>query len=157
MSDIADRAGRGDLSFLDPETLQEWGVAQRWFGSKSRQVSGLDVLQGVPLRGEEPLLVLALVSAQLPAGTHVLSHLPPGRYEYEGRLGDWTLGILQQYLKGARDGWDLAVSEDGEDPDRLIESLDDLGAVTGRMHSVLGSDSGDLAFAPDEPTDEGLA
>jgi trehalose synthase-fused probable maltokinase len=90
---------------------------------------------------------------------HGFENIAPlaGWYEYEGRLVDSTLGILQQYLKGARDGWDLAVSEDGEDPDRLIERLEDLGAVTGRMHSVLGSDSGDLAFAPDEPTDEGLA
>jgi trehalose synthase-fused probable maltokinase len=278
MSEIPDLARRGDLSFLDPETLQEWVVAQRWFGSKSRQVSALEVLQGVPLRSDEPLLVLALVSARFPAGTHDLYQLPlglrpasdnwdkgviaevdgwtvydalvdpvhgrellermrhssvaaaddgtlafrwagdsaepngspevrpigveqsnssmvfgdalvlksfrrlepgvnpelellrfldehgfeniaplAGWYEYEGRLVDSTLGILQQYLKGARDGWDLAVSEDGEDPDRLIERLEDLGAVTGRMHSVLGSDAGDLAFAPDEPTDEGLA
>jgi trehalose synthase-fused probable maltokinase len=80
-----------------------------------------------------------------------------GWYAYEGRLVDSTLGILQQYLAGARDGWDLAVSEDGEDPDRLIDTLDDLGAVTGRMHSVLGSDAGDPAFAPDEPSDEALA
>jgi trehalose synthase-fused probable maltokinase len=278
MSDVPDLARRGDLSFLDPEVLQEWVVAQRWFGSKSRQVSGLEVLQALPLRTEEPLLVLALVSARFPAGTHDLYQLPiglrpasenwdtgvitevdgwtvydalvdpvharellermrqssvtpaddgalafrwtgdsiepnstdevrpigveqsnstmvfgdalvlkafrrlepgvnpelellrfldqhgfeniaplAGWYEYEGRLVDSTLGILQQYLKGARDGWDLAVSEDGEDPDRLIEQLEDLGAVTGRMHSVLGSDSSDLAFAPDEPTDEGLA
>src|SRR5258706_9415881 len=97
MSDIADRAGRGDLSFLDPETLQEWVVAQRWFGSKSRQVSGLDVLQGVPLRGEEPLLVLALVSARFPAGTHDLYQLPLGlRPASEG----WDKGVIDEV-----DGW----------------------------------------------------
>ena len=34
-----------------------------------------------------------------------------GWYEWEGRLLDATLGILQQYLAGARDGWELALDE----------------------------------------------
>ena len=277
MSEVRDRAGRGDLSFLDPDMLQEWVVGQRWFASKSRQVSALEVLQGVPLRDSEPLMTLALIAARFPAGTHDLYQLPigirhedegwdegviavvdgwtvydgltdpvlarellermrdgsvaraggstlsfrwangaepagdsdvrpmgveqsnssmvfgdalvlksfrrlepgvnpelellrfldehgfaniaplAGWYEYEGRLVDSTLGILQQYLPGARDGWSLAVEEDGEDPDRLVEQLEALGEVSGRMHSVLGSDSANPAFAPDEPSDEGLA
>jgi maltokinase len=277
MSDVLELAKRGDISFLDPELLQQWVVAQRWFGAKSRQVSALEVLQGVPLRDEEPLLVLALVSARFPAGTHDLYQLPlgirpaadgwdqgviaevdgwtvydgltdpvharelldrmrdssvaraggstltfhwangagperdpdvrpmgveqsnssmvfgdalvlksfrrlepginpelellrflgdhdfaniaplAGWYEYEGRLVDSTLGILQQYLAGARDGWSLAVDDDGEDPVRLVDQLEALGEVTGRMHSVLGSDSGDPAFSPDEPSGEALA
>src|SRR4051794_34946619 len=277
-AEVRDLAARGDLSFLDPEVLQQWVVDQRWFGSKSRQLSALEVLQGVPLRDDEPLLVLALVAARFPSGTHDLYQLPlgirhadegwdkgvvaevdnwtvydaltdpvhaqellkrmrdssvaraggstltfrwagstadlngptdvrpmgveqsnssmvfgdalvlksfrrlepgvnpelellrfldqhgfqniaplAGWYEYEGRLVESTLGILQQYLKGARDGWALAVEPDGEDPDRLIEQLVDLGAVTGRMHSVLGSDASDSAFAPEEPTDGSLA
>ncbi len=32
-----------------------------------------------------------------------------GWYEYEGRLLDATLGILQEYLAGARDGWELTL------------------------------------------------
>ncbi|HYZ27678.1 MAG TPA: phosphotransferase [Thermoleophilaceae bacterium] len=270
-------AGRGDLSFLDPEALQEWVVNQRWFGAKGRTVSSLEVLQAVPLRNDEPLLVLALIAARYAAGTHDLYQLPigirhrdegwdegviaevegwtvydglkdpvlgrellqrmrdssvaraggstltfrwlgrsdlngandvrpigveqsnssmvfgdslvlksfrrlepgvnpelellrfldahgfaniaplAGWYEYEGRLVESTLGILQEYLKGARDGWSLAVEEDGEDPDRLIDQLTELGGVTGRMHSVLGSDASDPAFAPEEPTTEALA
>jgi maltokinase len=275
-TEIRELAGRGDLSFLDPELLQEWVVGQRWFGSKGRQVSALEVLQAVPLRDDEPLLVLAMIAARFPSGTHDLYQLPigvrhadegwdrgviaqtgnwtiydgltdpelarellqrmrqesvaraggstltfrwthgpdvnggevrpmgveqsnssmvfgdalvlksfrrlepgvnpelellrfldrhefeniaplAGWYEYEGRLVESTLGILQQYLKGARDGWSLAVDPDGEDPDKLIEQLDALGVVTGRMHSVLGSDASDPAFAPEEPTDESLA
>jgi maltokinase len=277
-AEVREFAARGDLSFLEPELLQEWVVRQRWFGAKGRSVSGLEVLQAVPLRDEEPLLVLALIAARYPTGAHDLYQLPlgirhadegwdkgvvaevdnwtiydaltdpvhaqellkrmrdssvaraggstltfrwagaaadlngsidvrpmgveqsnssmvfgdalvlksfrrlepgvnpelellrfldqhgfqniaplAGWYEYEGRLVESTLGILQQYLKGARDGWALAVEPDGEDPDRLIEQLVDLGAVTGRMHSVLGSDASDQAFAPEEPTDESLA
>jgi maltokinase len=275
-AEVRELATRGDLSFLDPEALQNWVVDQRWFGAKGRTLSGLEVLQGVPLRDDEPLLVLALVAARFPAGTHDLYQLPigirhadegwdqgviaevgswtlydglsdpelarellrrmreqsvaraggstltfrwtegpdlngaevrpigveqsnssmvfgeelvlksfrrlepgvnpelellrfldthgfeniaplAGWYEYEGRLVESTLGILQQYLKGARDGWALAVEPDGEDPDALIGDLDELGGVTGRMHSVLGSDASDPAFAPEEPTDESLA
>jgi maltokinase len=275
-AEVREHASRGDLSFLDGDALQEWVIGQRWFGAKGRTVSALEVLQGVPLRDEEPLLILALIAARFPAGTHDLYQVPigirhsdegwdrgviaevggwtvydgltdpelarellrrmreesiaraggstltfrwmdgpelngadirpmgveqsnssmvygdalvlksfrrlepginpelellrflhghgfeniaplAGWYEYEGRLVESTLGILQQYLKGARDGWSLAVEPDGEDPDRLIEQLDELGGVTGRMHSVLGSDASDSAFAPEEPTDESLA
>jgi maltokinase len=275
-AEVREFAGRGDLSFLDPELLQEWVVAQRWFGAKGRQVSALEVLQAVPLRDDEPLLVLAMIAARFPSGTHDLYQVPigirhadegwdkgviaqaagwtiydgltdpdlarellkrmreesvaraggstltfrwsqgpklngaevrpmgveqsnssmvfgdrlvlksfrrlepgvnpelellrfldqhqfkniaplAGWYEYEGRLVESTLGILQEYLKGARDGWSLAVDEDGEDPDRLIEQLDELGVVTGRMHSVLGSDASESAFAPEEPSDDTLA
>jgi maltokinase len=276
-TEVRQLAARGDLSFLDPELLQEWVVAQRWFGAKGRQVSALEVLQAVPLREDEPLLVLAMIAARFPTGAHDLYQLPigirhadegwdkgviaeagkwtiydgltdpelarellrrmreqsvaraggstlmfkwangnelnganevrpmgveqsnssmvfgetlvlksfrrlepgvnpelellrfldghgfeniaplAGWYEYEGRLVESTLGILQRYLKGARDGWSLAVEPDGEDPERLIEELDALGVVTGRMHSVLGSDAGEPAFAPEEPSDETLA
>ena len=276
-AEARDSAVRGDLSFLDPEALQEWVVSQRWFGAKGRSVSSLEVLQGVPLRDQEPLLVVALIAARYAAGTHDLYQLPIGMrhrdegwdkgviadvegwtvydgltdpvlarellqrirqssvaraggstltfrwadriglngandvrpigaeqsnssmvfgeslvlksfrrlepgvnpelellrfldghgfesiaplagwYEYEGRLVESTLGILQEFLKDARDGWSLAVEEDGEDLDRLIDGLADLGGVTGRMHSVLGSDASDPAFAPEEPTSETLA
>jgi maltokinase len=275
-AEVRDQAARGDLSFLEDEALQEWVIGQRWFGAKGRTVSHLEVLQGVPLRDDEPLLILALIAARFPTGTHDLYQLPigirhadegwdrgviaevgnwtvydgltdpelarellkrmreqstaraggstltfrwmhgpelngaeirpmgveqsnssmiygdelvlksfrrlepgvnpelellrfldthefeniaplAGWYEYEGRLVESTLGILQQYLKGARDGWALAVEPDGEDPDKLIEQLDELGVVTGRMHSVLGSDASDPAFAPEEPTDGSLA
>jgi maltokinase len=275
-AEVRDLASRGDLSFLDQDALQEWVVGQRWFGAKGRAVSALEVLQGVPLRADEPLLVLALIAARYPAGTHDLYQLPigirhadegwdrgviaevgnwtlydgltdpelarellrrmreesvaraggstltfrwtegpelngvevtpmgveqsnssmvfgdalvlksfrrlepgvnpelellrflkehgfeniaplAGWYEYEGRLVESTLGILQEFLKGARDGWALAVEADGEDPEVLIEQFEALGVVTGAMHSTLGSDASEPAFAPEEPTDESLA
>ena len=45
-----------DLSFVEEETLREWLVSQRWFGSKSRDVSHIDIAEVVPLRAEAPLL-----------------------------------------------------------------------------------------------------
>ncbi|MGH2967946.1 MAG: maltokinase N-terminal cap-like domain-containing protein [Solirubrobacteraceae bacterium] len=80
-----------------------------------------------------------------------------GWYDFEGRLVDATLGILQQYLAGARDGWELALDELASDPERLLVRLRALGDVTGALHSALGSEASDPAFAPDEPSAESLS
>jgi maltokinase len=86
-------------------------------------------------------------------------HIAPlaGWYEYEGRLVDATLGILQEFLSNGRDGWELALDELGTDPDTFLERLAALGRVSGEMHTALGSDSQDPAFAPDEPSSEALS
>jgi trehalose synthase-fused probable maltokinase len=279
MADIAASVAAGDLSFIEEAPLHEWVVDQRWFASKSREVASLNVLEAVALREEAPLLVLALVEARFPAGTHELYQLPlglrpaeegwservicevggwtlydaladgahgrallhlmrgsrdvsaeegtlsfrwaesagagvggtvdvrpvgveqsnssivfgedlilkafrrvepgvnpelellrflsthgfehiaplAGWYAYEGRLLDATLGILQEYLAGAQDGWELALGEIASDPEAFLERLRALGDVTGRMHSALGSDSSEPAFAPEEPSTEALA
>jgi predicted trehalose synthase len=268
-----------DLAFLEGPQLQEWMIAQRWFGSKSRDVSHVDVVEAVELRSDAPRLVLALVEAVFSAGTHetyqvplglrpsgegwservILSHegwtvydgladpafgrellhrmrsasevtvpdgilefrwaagaeaglggtvdvrpvgveqsnssivfgeelilkafrrVEPGEnpelellrflsargfpniaplagwYEFEGRLVDATLGILQAFLAGARDGWELALDELVSDPEGLLERLQGLGEVVGDMHTALGSDASDPAFAPDEPSVESLS
>jgi len=80
-----------------------------------------------------------------------------GWYEFEGRFIDATLGILQEFLAGARDGWELALEEVGSDPDAFLERLRALGEVTGDLHTCLGSDNGNPDFAPDEPSQEALS
>ena len=267
-----------ELDFLDLERLQEWVVEQRWFASKTRQVTGFEVLESVTLREDEPKLVLALVSAKFPSGTHDLYQLPlglrraderwsdgviydsgdwtvydalvdpiharellerirssaeapvddgafsfrsvdgaaardadgdvrpmgveqsnssmvfgdalvlksfrrlepgvnpelellrflqgrgfdniaplAGWYEYGGRLMESTLGILQGFLAGAQNGWELALREVASAPERFLERLGPLGEVSGRMHTALGSDAGDPAFAPEEPGPEAIS
>ena len=279
MADVAERVAAGDLSFIEEGPLHEWVVQQRWFASKSRDVASLNVLEAVSLRDDPPMLVLALVEARFPAGTHELYQLPlglrpaeegwgervicevegwtlydaladpahgrellhlmrgsrdvnaaegtmvfrwaasagaglagtvdvrpvgveqsnssivfgeeqilkafrrvepglnpelellrflsvhgfehiaplAGWYAYEGRLMDATLGILQEYLAGAQDGWELALAEISSEPEAFLDRLRALGEVTGRMHAALGSDSSDPAFAPEEPSTEALA
>jgi len=85
---------------------------------------------------------------------HGFEHIAPlaGWYEFSGPRIEATLGVAQAFIAGGRDGWELAL----EDPEGFLERVHDLGAVTGRMHSVLASDSLDAAFAPEEPTDEAL-
>jgi maltokinase len=279
MTDVPALVAAGDLSFLDADALNEWIVAQRWFASKTRQVDHIAIASAVPLRTEAPLLVLCLVEARFPSGTHEtyqvplglrpseegwsdraildadgwtvydaladpahgrellhrmrsntevqveqdefafrwaqsagaglggtvdvrpvgveqsnssvvfgeelilkafrrvepginpelellrflsargFPHIAPlaGWYEVEGRLIDATLGILQEYLAGARDGWELTLDELGRDPDAMLDRLQALGGVVGEMHAALGSDSSDPAFCPDEPSTEALA
>src|SRR3954447_24024159 len=69
----------GDLAFLDERVLNEWIVAQRWFASKTREVSHIEIIDAVTLRGESPQLVLCLVEARFPVGTHETYQVPPGR------------------------------------------------------------------------------
>ena len=76
-----------------------------------------------------------------------------GWYEYSGELMQATLGIMQEFIGGARDGWELAL----DDPAGVLARIPDLGAATGEMHSVLASDTADSAFAPVEPSAEALS
>jgi maltokinase len=80
-----------------------------------------------------------------------------GWYQYEGELMDATFGVVQRFVPDARDGWELALDELRDDPERFVGRLRELGAVIGRMHTVLASDPTDPAFAPEEPSDESLA
>jgi predicted trehalose synthase len=268
-----------DISVLDEGTLREWIVAQRWFGSKAREVAQIELAECVPLREEVPQLALALIEARFGEGTHETYQVPlglrpaeegwdervigeaegwtiydaladpatgrellhrmrsgsqetveegtlrfrwaasagsalggtvdvrpvgveqsnssivfgealilkafrrvepgvnpelellrflsergfpniaplAGWYEFEGRFIDATLGILQEYLAGARDGWELALEEVGTDPDGFLERLRALGEVTGDLHTVLGSENANPDFAPDQPSHEALS
>src|SRR3954451_3491401 len=238
-----------DISVLDEGTLREWIVAQRWFGSKAREVATIEISQCVPLREEVPQLALGGVEARFGEGTHETYQVPlglrpaeegwaervfgeaegwaaydaladratgrellhrmrsgsqetvevgtlrfrwaasagaelggtvdvrpvgveqsnssivfgealilkafrrvepgvnpelellrflsergfpniaplAGWYEFEGRLIDATLGILQEYLAGVRNRWDLALAEVGSDPEGFLDRLRPLG------------------------------
>src|SRR6266566_3935060 len=80
-----------------------------------------------------------------------------GWYAYLGRPMDATLGVLQQYVRNGRDGWELALDELKSAPERFLTRLRRLGQVTGHMHTVLGADPSDPNFAPEEPSTEALS
>jgi maltokinase len=86
-------------------------------------------------------------------------HIAPiaGWFQYDGRLMDATLGVLQEYLAGATDGWDLALDALSSDPEAFLAQVHALGVVTGEMHSALGSEGSDPAFAPEEPSGEAIS
>jgi maltokinase len=89
---------------------------------------------------------------------HGFDNAPPlsGWYSYSGGPMSATLGLLQEYVADGRDGWELALEEISDAPERFLSRLERLGRVTGEMHAVLASDSTDPAFAPEEPSVESL-
>ena len=89
---------------------------------------------------------------------HEFANIAPlgGWYAYSGGPLGATLGILQQFVSGGIDGWELALDEIGDRSDEFLERLRRLGEVTGEMHSVLASDPNDPAFAPETPSVEAL-
>jgi trehalose synthase-fused probable maltokinase len=85
-------------------------------------------------------------------------HIPPlgGWYAYIGRPLEATLGILQTFVPGAIDGWELALHELERSPDGFLGRLRRLGEVTGELHTTLGSEHADPAFGVEEPSAESL-
>jgi maltokinase len=60
---------------LGGESLRDWVSHQRWYASKSRHVTGLEIDECVAL-SETPPLLLALVQARFASGNHELYQLP---------------------------------------------------------------------------------
>jgi maltokinase len=89
---------------------------------------------------------------------HNFANSPPldGWYEYAGDRLVATLGILQTFVQGGLDGWELALDGFAAAPERFLARLHRLGEVTGQMHSVLASDSNDPAFSVETPSVETL-
>ena len=83
---------------IDAQYLQGWLVEQRWFASKSRDLSAVNLLETLSLRpeGDAPL-VLALVEARFTTGAHEL---------YQVLLGARRQTAEQDTIHEA-DGWEL--------------------------------------------------
>ena len=79
-----------------------------------------------------------------------------GWYSYAGGPIGATLGILQQFVRGGVDGWELALEELGRAPEAFLARLRRLGEVTGSLHSTLAADLVDPAFCPELPSVEAL-
>ena len=79
-----------------------------------------------------------------------------GWYAYSGGPLTATLGLVQEFVAGAIGGWELALGEIASAPESLLDRLGRLGEVTAQMHTTLGADQTDLAFAPEEPSVESL-
>jgi maltokinase len=80
-----------------------------------------------------------------------------GSAELEGRPMDATLAVLQRFVRSQGDGWDLTLDTLASDPGWLPSRAGRLGEVTAALHTALGSDANDPAFAPEEPSIEALA
>jgi trehalose synthase-fused probable maltokinase len=73
MSDPVQIAADEIRQCLDEASLRDWVAEQRWYASKSRAVTGIEVVEGISLTDE---LYLALVQTRFATGTHELYQLP---------------------------------------------------------------------------------
>jgi len=275
---LAQAIAAGEASALPEGALASWVAEQRWFSSKSRDVSEFRVLDVVVLAVDDPVVAIVIVEARFDAGTHELYQVPiavrprdsgwadgvicvtdehvaydaladgaadavlarqfagdttierpggcvrfhwdeavapppaqpamrtmgaeqsntsvvlderlalkvfrriqpginpelemlrflaahafpniaalAGWYGYTGELMDATLGVVQLYIGGSRDGWELALEALSTEDRSFLSRLGELGSATGRMHATLASGSDDPAFIAEEPTIENLA
>ncbi len=86
-------------------------------------------------------------------------HVPAlrGWYAHTGGQLDATLGIVQDLVAGAMDGWRLALDALADtDPMSFSAEAHELGAVTGKLHAALASDAENEDFAPADTSAEAL-
>ena len=111
----------------DEQALQEYVVARRWFGAKSREVAHARILEAPFLRDEPPVLALALIEIGFHPGTHELYQVPLGFRPDTG-----LEGVIDR-----REGW--AIYDALADPElarALVDLLDENRTVEGE-HGVL--------------------
>jgi maltokinase len=84
---MSEHAAADIREILDLDELSEWIVRQRWYASKSRSVSGAEIVETLTLR-DEPALALALVQTRFATGTHELYQLVVSGPEEFDAVGD---------------------------------------------------------------------
>jgi maltokinase len=78
---------------LREEDLTTFVLGQRWFGSKSREVAHVNVIESTVAREDEPALAVALVEIRFHPGTHETYHVPVGVRSAES---GWSEGRIAE-------------------------------------------------------------
>jgi trehalose synthase-fused probable maltokinase len=140
MPDPVQSIAGGDLSSLDVETLGAWVEAQRWYASKSRHVTGVELAESIVLDDEPPVLVLALLQTRFATGTHELYQLPLGAASSEDVAPkDAIVADRAWALYDA-----LAVPEHGRELLRRIEAGEAIETDQGRFSFQLAAEPKEL-------------
>jgi maltokinase len=79
-----------------------------------------------------------------------------GWYAYVGAQMEATLGTMQRFVASGEDGWERALDAIVAGDEAFFDTVRRLGEVTGRMHTVLGSDPRDPTFCPEQTSAESL-
>jgi maltokinase len=116
---MTERAAADIREILELDELSEWIVRQRWYASKSRSVSGVEVVETLTLR-EDPLLALALVQTRFATGTHELYQLIVAGPEEFDAVGDPRQGL--ELIRLIDQGGDVE-TEDGHFSFRHVEGV----------------------------------
>ncbi len=156
-------AGEGVVEFASAEGFAGFSQELR----KARQISGEQSNSSVVFDDELILKVFRRLEAGINPELELLRFLTEhgfeniaqlaGWYSYAGGPMDATLGILQRFVPNGRDGWEAALDTiSGGESEVFLADLRRLGEVTGKMHTLLGSDTSDTNFSPEEPSVESL-
>jgi maltokinase len=120
---------------VDDESLRDWIQRQRWYASKSRSVTGIEIVENVVLR-EEPALMVTLAQTRFATGTHELYQLPLALRPDEG-AGEAREDSLPPELIARIDDWDvydaLADPEQVRELLRRIAASDEIETDEGRF------------------------
>jgi maltokinase len=119
---------------INLEELADWLVERRWFGSKSRELSQVGVIDMPLLDPEEPQLRLALVEVHFGTGTHEIYQVPVVLDSGEAPSEDSRIASMDD---GAAVLYDLLAER--RDPPRLLRLI----AAGGQV----ASDDGRVIFA----------
>ncbi len=74
-SENVETRARSLIEALDLEAVGGWIEQQRWYASKSRHITGIEIDESVQI-ATDPALVLGLVQARFATGSHELYQLP---------------------------------------------------------------------------------
>ena len=146
---------------LDEESLRDWISQQRWYASKARSISAVEIVESLPLL-EDPPMLLALVQTRFATGTHELYQLPlvlvhdAGGVDGHGEgpssaaiasAGEWTVydgladpGRAWELLRRIASG-EEAETEQGRFSFCASEGLTSLGEGSARLMGVEQSNS----------------
>jgi maltokinase len=116
-----------EIGELDQAALAEWLASRRWFGSKTRELTQVGVIDMPLLDPEAPQLRIAFVEAHYGTGTHEIYQVPiaieaPGELPDEARVAAIGDAVAYDVLAERRD------------PPRLL----DLVAAGGQVASAEG-------------------
>lgn len=123
------------IDALDPDALAQWLEQQRWYASKSRHVTGIEVDEYVQIVQQPPLL-LAVLAPKFASGSHelyqvLLAFVPDGRRNRAEPIQRGTDWVVVDAVADPENGRQLLA---------LIENDADLETDNGafRFHCVQG-------------------
>jgi maltokinase len=149
----------GDLDFVAPDAFKEWLQAQRWFATKTREISTVTVRESIALGGEEPL-VLAILEVRFPSGIHHLYQVPVALRAANGdrpdsiwTQDDWALyDALTDPVHSRHLGWLLGASAsiDHEAGRLTFQTLAGTGLAKASEVKLIAGEQSNTALVFDE-------
>ena len=156
-------AGEGTIEFCALDSGSRDGASIRDVHALGLEQSNTSVVLDDELIAKVYRRIEAGVNPELELlhffATHGFERAPKlwGWWSYTGPAMSASLGMVQEFVTGAVDGWTLALEELAADPVAFMGRVHRLGEVIGEMHAVLASEPDDPAFSPELASQESLA